>query len=586
MQAKRQLSFASAAGLCRGATGAAVDNLQEFLRRFGYLHVAPEGDPYAAVRAISRPPTAKPGVFDDDTVVALCNYQQFHRLPITGRLDLATAAHMSRPRCGFPDIPYASGSSKFATLGSEWRRNDLTFGFQNFTPDLTQEEVRDAIVTAFGLWSHVTPLTFREVEDNPDILIRFVAGDHGDGVPFDDGGGVLAHAFPPPSNGSGPGAGDVHFDEAENWTVTLPAFFSADLITIAAHEFGHSLGLDHTTVDGALMEAVYSGPHRHLAQDDISGIQSIYGPRLVERGNLLHLSGVTTDGHLWHTIRFPSSDWAPLGDVEGMTGDRGFIMDVDLQSVSDVVHLCAINSSGGLWHTIRRANGSWFPFGDVEGMTGDRGSFVRVGIAEVNGELHVCGVTSDGHLWHTIRRADSSWLPFGDIEGMTGDRGAFVDIDCAGVNGELHVCGVTSNGRLWHTIRRANGGWLPFGDVEGMTGDRGMITEAACAGVAGELQVCSVSSDGHLWHTIRRANGSWLPFGDVEGMTGDRGSFARLAAGESGGELHVCGVTSDGRLWHTIRRADGSWLPFGDVEGMTGDRGSFRTVSADGIFIP
>ena len=309
-------------------------------------------------------------------------------------------------------------------------------------------------------------------------------------------------------------------------------------------------------------------------------------PKLVEHGNLLHLAGVTEDGHLWHTIRVPSGAWFPFGDVERQTGDRGRIVDVDLQNVGDEVHLCAINSFGGLWHTIRRANGTWFPFGNVEGQTGDRGSFLRVGIAGINGELHVCGITSDGHIWHTIRRANGSWFPFGDVEGQTGNRGSFTDVDCAAVNGELHVCGVTSNSHLWHAIRRADGSWTPFGDVEGQTGDRGKIREVATAGVAGELHVSAVSSDGHLWHTSRRANGSWFPFGDVEGQAGNRGKFVRVSIGESGLELHVSGVTKDGRLWHTIRQRNGSWTPFGNVEEQAGDRGKFHTVSVDGLFIP
>jgi predicted Zn-dependent protease len=560
--------------------------LQEFLRRFGYLDAPLAGDPFAAVRAVAQAPAASPGNFDDATVAAVCDYQRFHGLPITGKLDQATVAEMSKPRCGFPDVPRARSSSEFVAQGNRWTNTNLTYRFQNFTPDLTQQQVRDAVVTALSFWSAVTPLTFTEVAATPDIEIRFVAGDHGDGPAnaFDGTGGVLAHAFFPPPNG-GAIAGDAHFDEAEAWTVNIPST-GIDLVTVAAHEFGHSLGLAHSPVAGALMQPFFTGPHRFLAADDTAGIRSIYGPRLVERGNLLHLTGVTSDGRLWHTIRFPTGEWSPFSDVEGQTGDRGFIVDVDLQSVSNEVHLCAINSSGGFWHTIRRADGSWFHFGDVESQTGDRGAFVRVGIAEVNGELHLCGVTSDGHLWHTIRRANGSWGGFGDVEGQAGDRGAFVDVDCAGVNGELHVCGVTSDGHLWHTLRRADGSWFPLGDVEGQAGNRGTITEVSCAGVAGELHVCGVSSDGHLWHTIRRANGSWGGFGDVEGQAGDRGVFIRVSIGESGGELHVSGVTSDGRLWHTIRRANGSWVGFGDVEGQAGDRGSFSTVSVDGIFIP
>jgi hypothetical protein len=316
---------------------------------------------------------------------------------------------------------------------------------------------------------------------------------------------------------------------------------------------------------------------------DANFAASVY-PKVVEKGNLLHLSGVTSDGHLWHTIRVPSGAWFGFGDVEGQTGDRGTIVDVDLQNIGLEVHLCAVNSAGHLWHTIRRADGTWFPFGDVEGQAGDRGSFKRLGVAEVNGELHVCGTTTDGHVWHTIRRANGTWFPFGDIEGQTGDRGAFTDVDCAGVNGELHVSGVTSDGHLWHAIRHANGSWTPFRDVEGQTGDRGLIRDVACAGVNGELHLSAVSSDGHLWHTIRRVNGTWFPFGDVEGQTGDRGTFTRVSIGECGGELHVSGTTADGHLWHAIRHVNGSWTPFGDVEGQAGDRGNFLTVSVDGLF--
>jgi hypothetical protein len=96
------------------------------------------------------------------------------------------------------------------------------------------------------------------------------------------------------------------------------------------------------------------------------------------------------------------------------------------------LHLTGVSSDGHLWHTIRRGDGSWFGFGDVESQTGDRGSFTDVDCAGVNGELHVCGVTTDGHLWHTIRRANGSWFGFGDVEGQAGDRGSFKTVSVDG----------------------------------------------------------------------------------------------------------------------------------------------------------
>lgn len=53
-----------------------------------------------------------------------------------------------------------------------------------------------------------------------------------------------------------------------------------NLFLVAAHEFGHSLGLSHSTDPGALMypNYAYREPSTYsLPQDDINGIQTIYG---------------------------------------------------------------------------------------------------------------------------------------------------------------------------------------------------------------------------------------------------------------------------------------------------------------------
>uniref|UniRef100_A0A3B3U5E3 Matrix metalloproteinase-9 n=1 Tax=Poecilia latipinna TaxID=48699 RepID=A0A3B3U5E3_9TELE len=55
------------------------------------------------------------------------------------------------------------------------------------------------------------------------------------------------------------------------------------LFLVAAHEFGHSLGLDHSNIRGALMYPSYSYVEDFsLDQDDIDGIQYLYGERTTQ----------------------------------------------------------------------------------------------------------------------------------------------------------------------------------------------------------------------------------------------------------------------------------------------------------------
>ncbi|HMT54816.1 MAG TPA: matrixin family metalloprotease [Saprospiraceae bacterium] len=168
---------------------------------------------------------------------------------------------------------------EFVVHGNNWDCRYLTYTFVNGTGDIAGVQEEDAVRRAMVSWSAVANINFIEVcnEVDADLRISWEVGNHGDGSPFDNGGGangnVLAHAFFPPPN-SGLLAGDLHFDDFENWRINGNDF---DLETVALHELGHSLGLRHTPVNNSVMEAVYEGVRRNLTQDDIDGMVSIYG---------------------------------------------------------------------------------------------------------------------------------------------------------------------------------------------------------------------------------------------------------------------------------------------------------------------
>ncbi|KAL8191075.1 UNVERIFIED_CONTAM: hypothetical protein K2H54_067411 [Gekko kuhli] len=195
--------------------------------------------------------------------------QRFFHFTVTGKIDDAMKRLMQLPRCGVPDVQEQRAGLQI------WTKRGLTYRINNFTPDLPESKVVQIIQRAFKVWSDVTPLTFTRVTRPADIEIWFAYRAHGDNNPFDGRGGILAHAFFP---GRGIG-GDAHFDESEKWSEHDREI---NLFLVAAHEFGHSLGLEHSNVRGALMFPTYSYVNPatfRLPADDRQRIQRLYGSR-------------------------------------------------------------------------------------------------------------------------------------------------------------------------------------------------------------------------------------------------------------------------------------------------------------------
>ena len=159
--------------------------------------------------------------------------------------------------------------------------------FRLLMPNIATATWENQIEQAASLWENATNANLALVSDGGEPV--GTPGDQQDDPRFGDirigmiplPSGVLAETFlPPPANG-GTDAGDILFNSTVNWQINS----NYDLMTVAAHEFGHSLGLGESSVSTAVMYGTYNGIKQALTSDDIAGIQSIYGTRQFDQFN-------------------------------------------------------------------------------------------------------------------------------------------------------------------------------------------------------------------------------------------------------------------------------------------------------------
>ncbi|KAG8579635.1 hypothetical protein GDO81_010981 [Engystomops pustulosus] len=250
---------------------------------------------------------------------SLKKFQEANGLNITGILDNPTKQAMNKPRCGVPDIK-APSKRKNSTL-SLWatnethhdssntenprgkrsvlsklvghfrRKRDNRHAVENDNPlsfskrtlkwrlmgegysmQLTIEQQRRILNTAFRMWSEVIPLQFEEDLTGEDIDIRvgFGTGQHlGCSQAFDGVGQQFAHAWY---------LGDIHFDDDEHF-VGPSSEQGISLLKVAVHEIGHALGLPHINRQGSVMQPNYTpqGKHFELDWEDRKTVQKKYG---------------------------------------------------------------------------------------------------------------------------------------------------------------------------------------------------------------------------------------------------------------------------------------------------------------------
>jgi hypothetical protein len=133
-------------------------------------------------------------------------------------------------------------------------------------------------VSAFQAWSSVSNLHFIQNTWAPETQIINIGAS-----PFDGQWGILGQGGYNYTNAGGfwhIAGGIVDMDANENWDPIIGngnTQGTFDFFTVAAHEVGHALGLDHSGNGNDLMYPYYTGEKTWTSATDVANVQSLYG---------------------------------------------------------------------------------------------------------------------------------------------------------------------------------------------------------------------------------------------------------------------------------------------------------------------
>jgi hypothetical protein len=191
-------------------------------------------------------------------------YQKFFHLKEDGSLGPKSLHAMRAPRCSVPDC--------LASTTRKWTKKELRYYVDGFVTGLNRSTQASLMRLAWASWAKYIDLKFIRTNNvnRADILVGVGRGQR---YGFDGAGGVLAWAQLPPGNNI---RLRCRFDLDETWIKDVK-YRGILFLNVAAHEFGHLLGLTHSHKENTLMAPFYNPVIDDPQLDDVTRIQDVYG---------------------------------------------------------------------------------------------------------------------------------------------------------------------------------------------------------------------------------------------------------------------------------------------------------------------
>jgi MYXO-CTERM domain-containing protein len=185
----------------------------------------------------------------------------------------------------------ASNAAAWSASESKWASSDLPVGYTvnsaNVPSSIGEANLASISQTSFDTWEAPACTNFRTTyegtstrtpnvsdRENVFMFLRAWPAEYGTSTL-----GVTTPAWQVRSDGavSGFRDADIVYNARDFTWDTSGSGRNSDFQSIATHEQGHFLGLDHTGVTGAIMFPSYSsGRVRVLSSDDIAGVCALY----------------------------------------------------------------------------------------------------------------------------------------------------------------------------------------------------------------------------------------------------------------------------------------------------------------------